>query len=197
MSPTLSNRLNAIALLALAGVLAGAFVEQLLFRELPCPLCLLQRAGFAVVGVGLCLNVLCGPRPAHYGLMIGGAVIGGSVSLRQIALHIVPGTGAYGGAIFGLHLYTWAFLIFGAVVIGAAIMMLFERQFPAPGEAAPAAGHRTALGLFAAGVFAVAVAGNVVSTVLECGGGLCPDNPTRYELLDDLEAAGGGAANSD
>jgi hypothetical protein len=33
------------------------------------------------------------------------------------------------------------------------------------------------------GLFALLTLGNGVSTLLECGGGLCPDNPTDYLLL--------------
>ena len=32
-------------------------------------------------------------------------------------------------------------------------------------------------------VFAVLIAANLASTVLECGGGQCDDNPTFYHLL--------------
>jgi hypothetical protein len=122
--------------------------------------------------------------------MLGGAVIGGSVALRQIALHIVPGTGSYGSPVFGLHLYTWAFVIFGLVVIGTAFMLLYERQF-APGEDMKRTGRRQLglLGRVAVGLFALAVFANGVSTILECGGGLCPDNPVTYETIDDVERA--------
>jgi len=102
----LSRLLNAIGLMAIVTVLAIAFVDQLWFRDLPCPLCILQRAGFTAAGVGIALNLIFGPRPSHYGITILGASIGASISIRQILLHIVPGTGSYGNAIFGLHLYT-------------------------------------------------------------------------------------------
>ncbi len=50
MTPSLSRTLNAVGLLAISAVLAVAFFDQLVFGDLPCPLCLLQRAGF--VGAG-------------------------------------------------------------------------------------------------------------------------------------------------
>ena len=40
----------------------------------------------------------------------------GSASLRQISLHVVPGTGSYGSALFGMHFYTWAFVGYGALI---------------------------------------------------------------------------------
>jgi len=177
MIGTLARPLNALALLAISGVLLGAFFEQLVFGEIPCPLCLLQRAGFVIVGAGLTLNVLCGPRPSHYGLMLLGAVTGAAVALRQIALHVVPGTGGYGSPILGLHLYTWAFVVFALVVIGSGLMLLIESQFSGGRDRSKLAG-------FAVGLFALVALANGISTVLECGGGLCPDNPTSYQLLD-------------
>ena len=39
------------------------------------------------------------------------------------------------------------------------------------------------LALASFALFTVLALGNGVSTVLECGGGLCPDNPTGYLLL--------------
>lgn len=193
MSETLARQLNALGLFAICAVLLAAFVDQFLFGELPCPLCILQRAGFALAGAGLALNLLAGIRPAHYGLAILGAVAGGAVSLRQIALHMVPGTGAYGEAILGLHLYSWAFLIFGAIVAGTALMLLSSRQFTPefaldgtrpPGRLLPA---------LALGLFALLVLANALSTLAECGVGLCPDDPHGYrgiDVLRDLLAAG-------
>ena len=177
MIASLARPLNALGLIAICGVLLAAFFEQLVFGELPCPLCLLQRVGFVIVGAGLTLNVLCGPRPSHYGLMLLGAVTGAAIALRQIALHVVPGTGGYGSPILGLHLYTWAFVVFALVVVGSGLMLLIETQFSG-------GRGRSGLGRFAVGLFALVVLANGVSTVLECSGGLCPDNPTEYQLLE-------------
>ena len=63
ISPSLSRTLNGLGLLAVSAVLAGAFYEQFAQGELPCPLCILQRAGFAGVALGLSVNLRCGPRP--------------------------------------------------------------------------------------------------------------------------------------
>ncbi len=195
MSTDLARQLNALGLLALTAVLLVAFAEQFVLNELPCPLCLLQRAGFVLAGMGLALNLTSGVRPAHYGLTILGAVAGGAVALRQVALHVVPGTGAYGSAILGLHLYSWAFVLFGLVVAGTALMLLSTRQFlPDPFEEGRGAA-RGLLPRLALVLFALVVLGNGVATLAECGGGLCPDDPTDYRsfdaLMDWLEGRGG------
>ncbi len=174
-----ARSLNALALIAISAILAAAFYTQIVARELPCPLCILQRAGFVVVGLGLALNITIGPRPGHYALMIFAALAGGAVSLRQVALHIVPGTGAYGDPVLGLHLYSWAALIFAAIILGAALMLFFERQFRPETEE----GARRPLALAALTFFALMALGNGASTLLECGAGLCPDNPVAYEWL--------------
>lgn len=180
MHSALSVRLNALGLLAISAVLAFAFADQIIYDELPCPLCILQRAGFVAAGFGLALNVRFGPWPSHYAILILGAVIGGVISLRQVALHIVPGSGSYGSAFLGLHFYTWAFILFTVIVIGAAMMLLFDRQFRDSDKSATAL---AGLSFAAFSLFALLTLGNGVSTLLECGGGFCPDNPTEYQML--------------
>jgi disulfide bond formation protein DsbB len=177
----LSKLLNALGLIAVDTVLVLAFADQLWFRDLPCPLCILQRAGFFAAGFGLALNLVFGPRPSHYGVTIIGALAGGSISMRQILLHIVPGTGAYGNPIFGLHMYTWAFIAFALIILGCAIMLLDDRQFA---RTEPMSVRLKVLPLTALLLFLVLAVGNVVSTVVLCGAGLCPDTPTDYLLLN-------------
>jgi disulfide bond formation protein DsbB len=180
MTPALSLRLNAFGLSAITAVLLVAFADQLVLHDLPCPLCILQRAGFVVAGFGLALNLRFGPRASHHAVTILGAVAGGMIALRQILIHIVPGSGAYGSALFGLHFYTWAFVVFTLIVLGTAAMLLFDRQFVEGGRSVERLGG---LSLAAFALFALLVLGNGISTVLECSAGLCPDNPTDYLLL--------------
>src|SRR5262249_35967249 len=151
------------------------------FRDLPCPLGILQRAAFFAAGFGLALNIIFGPRASHYGAIILGAATGAAVSMRQILLHIVPGSGAYGNDIFGLHLYTWAFIAFVLMIIGSAILLLDDRQFV---RSEPWSTHLNVLPLTAFMMFVVLAVGNVISTLLICGGGLCPDSPSGDLLLN-------------
>jgi disulfide bond formation protein DsbB len=184
MTPSIARTLNAVGLLAVSLVLIAAFLDQFLLGELPCPLCLLQRVGFMGAALGLALNVKFGPRPGHYGVVILSACFGGLVSIRQILGHIVPGTGTYGSAILGLHFYSWALLVFGAIVLGCAALLFFERQFERS-DAVP--WRATTVGMAMVGLAAALALANGVSTVLECGAGLCPDNPVAYELLQGLK----------
>ena len=181
MSADLSRLLNAIGLLGIGTVLALAFIDQIWFGDLPCPLCILQRAGFFAAGFGIALNLIFGPKPSHYGMAIIGAVAGGAISMRQILLHIVPGTGSYGPPVFGLHLYTWAFIAAVVIVVGCAIMMLDDRQFS---RAEPMSVRLKALPLSALLLFLVLAVANVFSTIALCGAGFCPDQPTDYILFN-------------
>jgi uncharacterized membrane protein len=140
----------------------------------------LQRILFALLAIGPILNIRFGPRPSHYALSLLTAVLGATVSTRQVLLHILPGDAGYGSALLGYHYYTWALIGFVAAIVLLAAMLLFDRQFdhrPAPGAST---------GKFAQGDVWLVVgltALNVLSTLLECGFGACADNPTVYELL--------------
>lgn len=186
MTPDLSRTLNAIGMLAVSLVLLLAYVYQLTLYELPCPLCLLQRVGFVAVGVGLGLNLLYGPRPQHYALMLLAALFGGSVAVRQILLHIVPGTGHYGSPVLGLHYYTWAAICFFLILLGTAIMLMFERQYEATSRRGPRFGGSKLAMIAFFTMFALAVL-NAGTTLLECGPGICADPPTSYKLIDEAE----------
>jgi len=178
----LSKLLNALGLIAVDTLLVLAFIDQLWFRDLPCPLCILQRAGFIAGGFGLALNLVFGPRPSHYGIVILGAAVGAAMSMRQILLHIVPGSGSYGNAVFGMHLYTWAFIAFALMIVGSAILLLADRQFARP---EPWSARLSLLPLTALAVFAVIVVANVISTLLICGMSMCPDTPAGYLIFND------------
>jgi disulfide bond formation protein DsbB len=180
MSADLSRLLNAVGLLAIGTVLALAFIDQLWFGELPCPLCILQRAGFFAAGFGIALNIIFGPKPSHYGMAIIGAIAGGAISMRQILLHIVPGTGSYGDPVFGLHLYTWAFIAAVMIVLGCAIMLMDDRQFS---RVEPLSVRLKPLPLSVLLLFLVLAVANVFSTIALCGAGFCPDSPKEYMLF--------------
>lgn len=175
----LLHTLNSLGLLGICGVLAAAFGLQFALHELPCPLCLLQRAAFIAVGIGFLLNVRFGSSPAHYGVVLVSAVAGAAMSLRQVLLHIVPGTGEYGSALFGLHLYTWGFVGFAATILYVACLLFLEAR-----AARLSAGPRDGLpSIVVSWFFIILVAANLVSVLLECGVGPCDDDPTYYHWL--------------
>ncbi|QWD61411.1 disulfide bond formation protein B [Polynucleobacter sp. MWH-UH25E] len=170
--PSLAALGNQLALLAIVGTLSYAFFDQLYFGELPCPLCLMQRIGFVIIGFALVLNIRCGAHSAHYGWGIIGGLVGMTVSLRQVLLHILPGDKGFGKTFLELHFYTWAFVAYLGLLAGIAILLMLPNR-----DVRSRSWFANALII----AFILLVLGNLVSTLLECGIGACADDPSKYE----------------
>jgi len=172
--------LNAVAATVMFSVVIGAYGIQFINSEIPCPLCLLIRVAMIAAGFGLALNALWGPRAVHYGIALLGCVLGAAISLRQVSLHVVPGTGSYGSAVLGFHLYTWAFIVFSTMILAIGSVLTFSRQFGPRRAPTPAIVRPIALLVTAVG-FLLSLT-NVITTTIECGAGVCPDDPTSYQI---------------
>ena len=171
--------LNALGLYAISLVLLLGLVFQLLWHELPCPLCLLQRVAFVALAVGPILNIRHGPRPSHYAMSLLAALVGMMVAVRQVMLHILPGNPGYGSAVAGLHYYTWAALIFVFAIVLIGLVLLFDRQFADTPVTPP-----PLFAVLAVWLIIIVAAANAASTLLECGFTWCAEDPIRYILLD-------------
>lgn len=179
MNPSLAQKFNFIGALVLGGVLLGAYTFQFALRELPCPLCLLQRWAFLGVAFGALLNLRFGNRPSHYGLSLISALFGAAVSARQMLLHITGPVG-FGTPIWGMHLYSWAFVAFVTAAFLIGVMLLAEGQFGEKGDAVP---RKSPWYWIPFGFLSLLALSNTLFTFLECGWMQCPDNPTHYFLL--------------
>ena len=131
--------------------------------------------------VGFALNLRFGRRPSHDGIAILSAVAGAFVAERQVALHVVPGTNGFGSTLLGLHFYTLALITFVALIVGLGVLLLGDGVLRAELRADNGGAGR--FGAACLLLFLGVVLANAVSTA-ECGTGLCPDDPTRYEALD-------------
>jgi disulfide bond formation protein DsbB len=171
--------LNIFGLLGLSFVLLMGLVLQLALNELPCPLCLLQRIGFVMVMFGFMLNVKYGAAQRHYGVILLGALFGAATALRQISLHVIPGTPAYGSPIFGMHYYTWAFILFGATILAVSILLMLWKE-----EWQTQTFEMTRFGHWACVLALISVGLNLLSTFVECGPFECPADPTSYWLFN-------------
>ncbi|RSD29755.1 disulfide bond formation protein B [Vibrio pectenicida] len=169
---------NTLGLFGMTLVLLIGFVLQFALNELPCPLCLLQRIGFIMVMFGFLLNVKYGPEQRHYGVVLIGALFGAATSLRQISLHVIPGTPGYGSPVLGIHYYTWAFVLFAATILAVAILLMMWRQ-----EWNSEPYTMSMLGRWVCLIALAVVALNILSTFAECGPYQCPDNPLNYWLF--------------
>jgi len=170
--PSLSSLGNQLVLAAIIGMLSYAFFDQLYFGELPCPLCLMQRIGFVIIGFVLVLNIRCGAHITHYGWGIIGGLVGMTVSLRQVLLHILPGDKGFGTTFLELHFYTWAFVGYLGLIAALAILLMLPNR-----EVRSRSPFANALVI----LFIFIVFANLASTLLECGLGPCADDPVKYE----------------
>jgi disulfide bond formation protein DsbB len=199
-----------VFVLCVCGILLGAFAVQFGLKELPCPLCLLQRLALLGVGLGAMLNVVYGARARNYGVSLLSAIFGGAVAGRHILLHILPGSPVHGFELLGMHLYTLSLVAFVAIGLLLAVMMFLDSQFAprylaagprtneknsggsSAADSTPATRADLKLGVFSRlvlGLFIFIAAANLVCTVLLCGLGPCPSDPTQYLLLSWLGSA--------
>ncbi|MBU6265027.1 MAG: disulfide bond formation protein B [Actinomycetales bacterium] len=180
-------------MLAYIGVLSGAmFYFQFGLNEFPCPLCITQRMGMMLSSLGalyVIVNSLRG-RLSPSGFMTGlgfaimGALLGAVMSIRQILLHIMPGDPGYGGAVLGLHLYTWALVSFVVVLIFAGVLLTFGTEFL---PVRPSSKFGRVVAWIVIGIFLFTVVANMVVVFAEEGFNMyLPDDPTSWVLFQQL-----------
>lgn len=171
-------------------VLMGAFGIQFWEQEIPCPLCILQRMSMMLCALGSAYVILQARSGtltvtdfvSGYGMSILGAVCGATISTRQILIHIVPPDPGYGDPVLGLHLYTWALVVFMVVLIDSGLNLMFVRELVTDQPIEFKWGSKAVIGLMGA-----VIAANTLSIICQEGfHWILPDDPTRYELFYDL-----------
>lgn len=185
MSKKTISYINLWGIWGISFVLCGAYYMQFIKGEFPCPLCLLQRMCMLGVAFGLLLNLQYGLRTAHYAISMLSALLGAGIAVRQILLHICPAPGdlGYGTPVLGLHLYTWAFLIFVATIFIIALLLLSSRQFERSDFSAAVPLTAIKLARVTFWIMLLLSGSNFLIALLECGIGPCPDDPVKYQLL--------------
>ncbi|MDR5618141.1 disulfide bond formation protein B [Arsenophonus sp.] len=170
------SNLNILGLLGISVTLIVAFYYQIILHEMPCPLCLLQRVGIIMIGIGFLFNLIFGINQRHYSIIILSSITTCITATRQVLIHILPGDPGYYSTVFGLHLYTWSLIFSLAIILFVCVLMLFNS---AEIQVAKSPAREIAIYLF---VFLILA--NLISTILECGLTQCVDNPTFYKLLN-------------
>ncbi|WP_397474947.1 disulfide bond formation protein B [Pusillimonas sp.] len=137
---------------AICAALIVALYHQLFNNDLPCALCWLQRfAMLAMLVAQTWILLKIGKRQTvsiqdvalGHGLTILAALVGMSMSLRQVLLHILPGDPGYGGEVMGLHFYTWGFVLFFCCMAGSALTVALSNWLDRTADAWHAAARWT------------------------------------------------------
>jgi disulfide bond formation protein DsbB len=189
MSHRLGFWIAHLNVLAVCGVLLGAFAVQFGQGELPCPLCVLQRMAMLLCALGPAFiiararqgDVEVADFATGYGMSVLAGVAGAAVAGRQVLLHVLPADPGYGEPVLGLHLYTWSFIVFATVLLDSGLNLLFARGLT-PRAVKPGLASAMVLWLLGAVILA-----NAVAVFFEEGlHWTLPDDPDRYRLLEDL-----------
>ena len=139
------DRLILLAMLAvLAAILTAAMAMQYALGEIPCPLCLLQRAAMFGCCFGLIHQLRLRDSERGSGIALIFALLLLVISVRQTLLDIYPRPGHdyIGSAVLGLHLPVWSVVIAVALLLGLAVRLtLFggERATKGGGDTLPRA----------------------------------------------------------
>jgi disulfide bond formation protein DsbB len=173
-----------LMMLVIAGILTTAMTFQYVRGEVPCPLCLLERAALFGVCFGIMLNFRHGFSYRNTGISLVFALLLLIVASRQTLLDIYPRPGHeyIGSAVFGLHMPVWSIVIALVILAAYAVKMAVvggdeyleradPRSFPLVDAIA------TFLGVYVMVILAI----NLVSVVFQCGLGEC--HTYEYKLL--------------
>jgi disulfide bond formation protein DsbB len=171
-------------LVVIAGILTAAMVMQYVKGELPCPLCLLQRAALFGIAYGIIQNFRDRFSYQNTGISLVFAVLLLIVSTRQTLLDIYPRPGHeyIGTAILGLHMPVWSVIIAATVISAYALKLAVLGgdshliDYPADSFAVLAR-----LGDFVAAYVIVLCLINLGSVVVQCGFGEC--HTMGYKLI--------------
>ena len=181
LSVTLDRLILLLMLSVLAGILTAAMAIQFVNRDIPCPLCLLQRVAMFGCCFGLIQQLRCDGSQQGGGIGLVFSVLLLVISARQTLLDLFPRPGHtyVGGAVFGVHMPVWSVFIAVALLLGFAVRLaIFGGPRPAP-EAEGSVLRRLAYGL---GLYVVVICGiNCLAVLAQCGLGEC--HTSGYALL--------------
>ncbi|MFE2165689.1 disulfide bond formation protein B [Streptomyces sp. NPDC059447] len=194
----LSNRLGLwfahAYVLGMCATIGGAYVFQFGLWEYPCPMCLLQRMFMLLSALGPAMIVARSRKgpvttaefASGWGVAIVSALLGGTVSGAQVLMHIVPPDPGYAGALFGLHLYTWAAITFGLAVLAGAVNLVLARSAQPLDAAQSSPALRRAAGITLGVLVFFAVTNLLACFLLQGFHWQMPGDPTGYRFFADL-----------
>ena len=173
-----------LMMLVIAGILTTAMTFQYVRGEVPCPLCLLERAALFGVCFGIMQNFRHGFSYRNTGISLIFAILLLIVATRQSLLDIYPRPGHeyVGSAVFGLHMPVWSIVVALMLLIAVAVKMAIVGGDEYLEKARPTSFPLIdALAGFLSVYVIVILTINLVSVVLQCGLGEC--HTYEYKLL--------------
>ncbi|MDI1352492.1 MAG: disulfide bond formation protein B, partial [bacterium] len=108
------------------------------------------------------------------GVMILATLLGLAVSIRQIFIHLGPHDSGYGTPFLGMYLYSWSAVGYLIILILIACALIFDKGF----DSSYKTDNKIVFALM--GILLILIFTNGVSTFIECGWYICPDNPIHY-----------------
>ena len=169
--------LNIVSLAGITAISLAAIAIQFLLNELPCPLCLLQRAGILAIGIGYLMNLMLGCKSRYIALSTFAAIFTMFFAIRQVLLHITPNSTGYGDIILGAHMYSWVVIVCSTIVLWNCLINLYlEDNYRKPRN-----NVLLSIGRITMAIFILTISINIGLTFMECGFGQCPDNPVSYQ----------------
>ena len=149
---TLRYALNELFFLAMMAVIAGILIAAMVMQygrgELPCPLCLIERAAMLGICFGIMQNFRHGFSDRNLGFSLLFALVLLVVAVRQTLLDIYPRPGHdyVGSAVLGLHMPVWSVVIAVACIAAIALKLVITRQRAGQARPAPRVAHRRGRG---------------------------------------------------
>lgn len=116
---------NALLILVLVGVLCAAIYQQFSGGGDPCPYCWLQRMAMTGLATAILMNLRFGISTKAYSITLFFAFTGGAAALRQVALHVCPTFPIFGKPVFGINLYSWAFIVLCCSALAIFVFLFF------------------------------------------------------------------------
>lgn len=176
-----------LAIILINVILWASLYIQFTQFQLPCPLCLAQRMGILGIGLGYVLNLYFGTRARHYALGVIIALLSATIAMLHILLHIVPETGSYGIPLFGMHLYTWTFIVCILFALGNLVLITLLSNPAFTSKTEPVASNCLCITIIATVPLILCILANAASAYAECGLNRCPPDPKSYWINDFLK----------
>ena len=170
---------NSMGLLIITIISIMALVLQFALNELPCPLCQLQRIALFGIGFGYLLNLKYGHAAKNYAIANLFAIMALFVGGRQVLFNFLPGKGHYGYPLFGLHLYTWTFIIGFITLVINSILIYFECYPKAPS-------FKILNKIILIG-YLLAIIVNIGNVFMQCRFSQCSGHDLHYQMLTIFE----------